>query len=113
MRATKMHESILTFREARSNLRKCKQQAESKWSNSVELKIKKVKGTYPRSFWKQKNTLQVGITGHHVKRITKRFAKEDGTQAMNNTDGIKILSKTFEKVYNRESSYMILKYSRN
>jgi hypothetical protein len=105
MRSDKTHALILTFREVRPNLRICKQQAERKWSKSVGLKIEKVKGTYPRRFWKQKNNLQAGLTGHHVKRISKRFAKGNGTQAMNDTDDIKILSKHFEKVYNRDSSF--------
>jgi hypothetical protein len=53
----------------------------------------------------EKNNLQAGLIGHHVKRTTKRFAKGNGTQAMNNTDDIKILSRHFEKVYNRDSLY--------
>jgi hypothetical protein len=51
-----------------------------------------------------KNNLQAGLTGHHVKRITKRFIKGNGKHhAMNDTDDIKIISRHFEKVYNRDS----------
>jgi hypothetical protein len=105
MRTNKTHEVILTYREARTNMRKCKRRAQSRWTESQGLKIEKVKGAYPRRFWKQKSVLQTGLTGHHVKRTTKRFAEGDGAEAMNDVDDIEILSKHFTKVYNRDLTF--------
>jgi hypothetical protein len=47
----------------------------------------------------------VGLPGHHAKRTTKRFSKNGRAQAMNDIDKIKILSKHFTKVYNRDSTF--------
>jgi hypothetical protein len=72
MRESKTHEAIMTFREARTNIRKCKRQAQREWSDSQGCKLEEFKSTYPRRFWKQKYTLQAGLTGHHTKRTTKK-----------------------------------------
>jgi hypothetical protein len=61
MRTTKMHEAILTYREARSNMRKCKRWAQSQWTKLQGLEKEKGKGIYPRRFRKQKNNLQTGL----------------------------------------------------
>jgi hypothetical protein len=95
----------MTFREARTNLRKCKRRAQREWTEAQGRKIEELKTDYPRRFWKQKDTLQAGLTGHHTKRTTKRFSENGGAQAMNDTDDIKILSKHFTKVYNRDSTF--------
>jgi hypothetical protein len=56
MRNTKTHETILTYREARSNLRKCKRRAQSEWSNLQGLKSKKSKAHTPEGSGNRKTT---------------------------------------------------------
>ncbi len=58
MRESKTLEAIMTFREVRKNLRKCKRRAQREWSESEGRKLKEFKRSYTRRFWTQKDTLQ-------------------------------------------------------
>ena len=58
----------------------------------------------PKDSWQAITTLKGGILGHHISPDIMRFANEDGTFSTSDEEVVKLLSKYFHDVYNRNVS---------
>ena len=96
-------DAINSAKEVRRNLRELIELAKNRWSRHLADRIHQMPQN-PKDSWQAITTLKEGILGHHKSPDIMRFANEDGTFSTSDEEVVKILSKYFHDVYNRNVS---------
>ena len=89
-------------KDARLRLKKAVDTAKEKWLNEKAEEIESRK-TSPKDIWKALNEAKAGKYGHHIKAVTIKMKKSDGTLAKNDIENAQVFQQHNTKLYNNKS----------